>query len=600
MSRVVSIWFVITLFLVHPLALADEQADEVKMEEIIVTATKTSHPLEDTPVPAVVVDGKEMKRRNALNAGEALRYLPGIHLDTYFAPMTRDALRIQGLPSRYTLILLDGERITGRHPLTLIPADVIERVEVVKGPSSVLYGSDAVGGVCNIITRSPSRKPSLNGTFSYGSYGSKTFFLNHGYSFGRVGYLISAAANRLKGKEKISRCNAENVLMKLKWEKDKQGIWTLRGGFRREKLAFWKERKFDLGLKGDLDLPNLPKLTLKYHSIFYHDEVHVGGAPEPTLTDEVENRFEMQMTRNLTKKHLLTSGMEMLHNKIEGGDLPAEKRHFMISSYLQDEMSFGALSLLLAGRLDYHSVWGSHFNPKVAFLYKPTDWLLLRTSIGKAFKSPTFKQLYRKTRHGRGGRGGRGFWIKGNPDLLPESSNGYNVELEARGRSLYGKVSLFRNDLRNMIQGFWLKRGEIYSYRNIGKALTQGAEMEIEWKPLRYLFGAVRYTYLRTKDRETGKEFTYSPHHRANVEISCSIERLGLSVTLVEEYVGARFGYREKKLPSYLLTHLMVNQSILKKGSLFLTINNLFGTKYEEMFSSEEGIKFKTGLTFKF
>ncbi|RLF69206.1 MAG: hypothetical protein DRN35_06060, partial [Thermoplasmata archaeon] len=85
-------------------------------------------------------------------------------------------------------------------------------------------------------------------------------------------------------------------------------------------------------------------------------------------------------------------------------------------------------------------------------------------------------------------------------------------------------------------------------------------------------------------------------------EISCSVKRLGLSVTLVEEYVGARFEDKEnrKKLPSYLLTHLMVNQSISKKGSLFLTINNLFGTRYEEIFSSEEGIKFKTGLTFKF
>lgn len=598
MSRVVSMWFIITLFLVHPLA----PADEVKMEEIIITATKTSHPPEDTPIPAAVVDGKEMKRRNALNAGEALGYLTGIRFDTNFAPMTRDALRIQGLPSKYTLILLDGGRITGRYPLTLIPADVIERIEVVKGPSSVLYGSDAVGGVCNIITKSPSHRPSLNGIFSYGSYGSKIFSLTHSYSFGRVGYLISTAVHRLKGEGEINWCNAENLLVKLKWGKGEQGIWTLRGGFQGVKLALKKERKFDLGLEGDLDLPGLPKLTLKYHSIFYRDEVRVGGAPKPTLTDELESRFEMQMTRNLTKRHLLTSGMEMLHDEIEGGDLPAEKRHFMISSYLQDEISLGALSLLLAGRLDYHSVWGSHFNPKVAFLYKPADWLLLRASIGKAFKSPTFKQLYRKTRHGRGGRGGRGFWIKGNPDLLPESSNGYNVEVEVRGGSLYGKVSLFRNDLRNMIQGFWVKRGEIYSYRNVGKALTQGAEMEIEWKPLRYLFGAVRYTYLRTKDKETGKEFIYSPHHRANVEISCSVKRLGLSVTLVEEYVGARFEDKEnrKKLPSYLLTHLMVNQSISKKGSLFLTINNLFGTRYEEIFSSEEGIKFKTGLTFKF
>ncbi len=572
----------------------------ILLDEIVVTATKTAHLLSDAPISTAVVSKKEINKYNALDAGEAVKYLSGIRFNTSFAPMTKDILQIQGLPSRYTLTLLDGERIGGRYPLTQIPTDMVKRVEMVKGPSSVLYGSDAISGVCNVITRALPRKSFFNTTLSYGSYDAKTLTLSHGAPFRKFGYLISAHGNRTEGKEgERSWYNTENIFAKFGWEKDRRNRWTIRGGYYHEDLSLREAKRFDFGLEGRIGLPDFSSLVVKGYRAQCHDETNIGGALEATVTDEEKNRAELRWTGTIFERHLTTLGAEALYEKIKGGDLPARETQHMESLYLQDEIIFKPFTLLVAGRLDHHSVWGTHFNPKLALLYKATDWLRLRASVGNAFKAPTFKDLYRQTRH----PGGRGFWIMGNPELEPELSTGYNLELEAQPRGiLHGKVSLFRHDLRDMIQGFWAKRYEVYSYRNIGKALTQGAEAEVKSKLFtENLTGTIKYNFLKTKDKETDKELTYRPHHRVNTELSYSNRSLGLSLTLIEEYVGSRFDdpENEEELPAYFLTHLRFNQTLWQRATLFLSVNNIFSKKYQDVYHSEEGITFQAGLNLR-
>jgi len=577
----------------------------ILLDEIVVTATKTTHLVSDAPIPTSVVTRKQIDKYNALDAGEAVKYLTGIRFNRSFSPMASDVFQIQGLPSRYTLVLLDGERIGGRYPLTQIPTDVVKKVEMVKGPSSVLYGSDAIGGVCNVITRALPRRHFFNTRFSYGSYEAKSLVLTHGGHFGKFGYLISACGNRTEGEEgKRNWYNMENIFGKLGWEKDRRNDWTIRGGYYHEDLSLREAKRFDVGLEGKIGLPDLSNLVVKGYRARSRDKTHVGGALEATVTDEERNRGELRWTGTLFERHLSSLGMEILYKKIEQrieeGDELIDKSQHMESLYLQDEIIFKPVTLLVAGRLDHHSVWGTHFNPKLALLYKATNWLRLRASVGNAFKAPTSEQLYRRTWH----PGGRGFWIKGNPNLEPETSTGYNLELEMQLKDVFhGKLSFFRHDLRDMIDGFWAEPYSVYSYQNIGKALTQGAEAEIKGSLFtENLAGTVKYTFLKTKDKETDKELTYRPHHRATAELGYSNRRFGLSLTLIEEYVGTRFKdwKNEEKLPHYFLTHVRVNQTLLKRLVLFLSINNLFGEKYLDMRFSEDSLTYKTGLTLKF
>ena len=568
----------------------------ILLDEIVVSATKTPHLLDDVPIPSIVVSKEDMDRHNALDVGEALKYLTGIQLSSSFAPMGSDVLRIQGLASRYTLILLDGERVGGRYPLTQVPTDMIERIELVKGPSSVLYGSDAIGGICNIITKALPKKPFLKVTLSYGSYDAKTLGITHGAKFKRFGYLVSAQGNRTAGEEgKRNWYNAENIFAKFGWERDTRNSWNIKGGYYNEDLSLRKGRKFNFGLEGKFS-----DFIVKGYRMQYHDETNVGGSLTATVTDGETNRGEVRWAGKIFKSHFITFGIEGLYERIRGGDLPGSKTQYTGSSYLQDEITFKPFTLLIASRLDYHSIWRTHFNPKLAVLYKITDWFLIRASVGNAFKAPTFKELYRQTRH----KGGGGFWIKGNPELKPELSTGYNLELKSKLRDiLYGKISLFRHNLEDMIQGFWAEPGSVYSYQNIGSAFTQGVEIEVKSRFfIEELTGIIKYSFLKTKDKEIDKELTYSPHHRANAEVDYYNRRLGFNLTLIEEYVGTRFedSYNEEKLPHYFLTHLRANKTFLGKARLFLTIDNLFGKEYQDLMVNEAKRIYRVGLAVRF
>lgn len=552
----------------------------ISMDEVVVTGTKTEHLIDESPVPIVMISEKELNRYNVLNAGESMEYLSGVQFNTSFTSMAHDALQIQGLPSAYSLILLDGERISGRFPLTQIPADMIERIEVLKGPASVLYGSDAIGGVCNIITKKQGEKPFLKGTVSYGSYSDKVLSLTHGGALRKLRYQISGYLHRTEGRDKMSWHNSENGILKLGYKRDWRNELNIRGRAHHAKLCNREERIFTFGLDGKIGLPKLSSLVVKAHRENFHDKTHVGGAEEATITDGEVNRIELRWTGAPFAKHLIIAGLEGLYEKMEGDNFTGIKSQYMGSFYLQDEMNFKPLTLLMAGRLDYHEQWSSSFNPKIGVRYEPIDKLFIRASVGNAFKAPSFTHLYRRTYHAGGG----GFWIIGNPELKPEKSTGYNLELCAHISDIRGRFSFFRHDLKDMIDGKFIN-DSTYSYKNIGKAYTQGVEVDITSRILvEELICKVKYQFLETKDKETGYELPYRPHHRVNIEASYQYKKLGLNLTLLEEYIGSQFQDSENKskLSSYYLTHLRVNKTFFGKIAIFLSVNNLFDVKYRD------------------
>ena len=585
-------------------------ASEVLLDKILVTATKTERSLDGTPIPADLVNREQIKKYNALNAGEAIEQLAGLHFYKSYGPMENEKLRVQGLPAGHTLTLLDGERIEGRFPLTQIPAELIERVEVVKGPSSVLYGSDAIGGVVNVITRSFPLKPTVSAGVSMGSHEAKIITLSHSASVSDFGYLFSFDRNRTEGEERERNWyKSENLFAKLGYQRDSRNNFILRGGYYHEDLSARDEEKFDFGLKGKVGVGNTSDIVVKGYGVQSRDKTHVGGSEDATISDADKYRGEVQWLRKFTDRHTFTLGTEILYEKLqqkleeESPDI--DKDQHLESIYIQDESSIGPFSLLGAARLDYHSIWGSHFSPKSALLYKATNWLDIRAGIGRAFKAPSFQRLYRKSFHGGGG----GFWITGNTDLKPETSTGSNLELMFHPKDIFNaRIGLFRHDLENMIHGYMVypdpadKKNRYYTYRNIGKAMTQGVETEIKTKPFWGFATAVKYGCLDTKDKETGKELTYTPRHKVKAELSYFNRRFGSGITLIEEYVGTRFQDEENKeeLPSYFLTNIKINQSIKDYVFIFLTIDNVFGEEYKDVRFSEDSRTYKMGLNLKF
>jgi outer membrane receptor for ferrienterochelin and colicins len=579
---------------------------EIVLDKILVTATKTQRSVDETPIPAALVDKEQIEKYNALNAGDAIEQLSGLQFYRSYGPMEDEKLRVQGLPAGYTLTLIDGERIEGRFPLSQIPAELVERVEVVKGPSSVLYGSDAIGGVVNVITRSFPLRPTAGIGYSYGTDDAQIADLNHGYSIGDFGYLLSFNRNRTKGEEiRRNWYNSDSFFTKLGWEPDLYRSIIAKGGYYKEELSNRGETKYDLNLAGNAEIGESGKLVVKGYGATSSDETHTGGAEEATISDSQKYRAETQFSGKIGNIHTVTLGAEVLYERLkhylESEEADIDKDQHLESFYIQDEADFQRFSLLGAARFDHHSVWGNHFSPKAALLFRANDWLNIRTGVGGAFKAPSFERLYRRDFHGGGG----GFWILGTTDLEPETSVGSNLDfMLSYGDRLNARIGLFRHDLENMIQGYMVypdpedESNRYYTYRNIGQAMSQGTEMEVRTRLFWGFSAAANYSFLDTKDKDLNKELAYTPHHKGKAELSYKNEWLGFGITVLEEFVGTRFEdtKNERSLEAYRLTSLKINQAIVDRVFLFFTIDNIFDEEYKDNRFSEDGRRFQMGL----
>jgi outer membrane cobalamin receptor len=173
----------------------------VELETTVVTATKTEHTLADVPDATIVITKEEIEAQNATNVLEVLRWIPGIRVSDAYGSMGGDKYVIDGSPSSYTLMLVDGKRVKGSYILSEIPISTIERIEIVKGANSLLYGSDALSGVINIITkRAPDRFTfDFEASYSANEEDTNTQEASVGFKLGKLRQLYTFGRKDIEG-----------------------------------------------------------------------------------------------------------------------------------------------------------------------------------------------------------------------------------------------------------------------------------------------------------------------------------------------------------------------------------------------------------------
>ncbi len=585
---------------------AKAQEEIPELEEVVVTGTKTEHLLKDAPVETMLITREEIERTNAVTVMDVLKWIPGIKSVGKYKSMGRDVYSIGGFSSEYTLILIDGQRIEGGHILTELPVNIIERIEVIKGPNSVLYGSDALNGIINIITKT-SEKTNANATFAFKSYDSEILKIGFGSMVGKLKFDIGANANKIRGETEETQYDNYNLLSKFKYEFDENIGLKFGSDFYSETTEYTESDKTNFNIGLDWKVKDSSFFKVGSYMWKYDDESRAGGGPIATETDIQLIQGEAQYTCLLVEKNLVTIGTEILNEEMENSDFTGEKEQTTNSFFIQDEISIlEGLVLVLAVRLDSHSEWGEETNPKIDVLYKAGEKTNLRASWGRAFKSPDFMDLYRETYHPVGPTG---FWIKGNPDLKPETSSGYRVGVEHRFTNKFlSSVAFFRNDIEDMIKGYWVRmfsfpppfpvQGE-YSYHNIGKAFTQGVEFNLKGYLIEHIMTTLAYTWMNTEDKETEKELTDVPEHRANLSLRYYNEEIGFMLELREEYEGEVFADEEniEKNDDYFLTHAKISKIVGEGVKLFFNVENLFDEESEQI---GEGRIFTGGVTVNF
>ena len=538
---------------------------------VTVTATRTAKEVEDVAMPITVVTAQEIQARGAVRLSDVLEDVPGLTLTDDFGT----GLSMQGFTSDYTLILLDGEPIVGREAGTLdlerLTVAGIDRVEVVRGPSSSLYGSEALAGVVNLVTALPSPGATEGGVqLRAGSYGSTDAVVEAGV--GRQRWAARAVLNRnasagydltpdvfgqtvptfadvtadLRSRVRLGR-SMLRLNGRLAWQEQAGGSTAL--GTRGEIIGELEEEasRVDGSAHAELRTPLGGRLSLRstlYGARYATETVLLDRATDGvTYQDDFDQRLgkaEVQLDGVWSVRHLSTLGLggsaEALESDRYGAGDDARPRAQQVWAFAQHEwLPSRVVELNASARFDAHSDYAARLTPRLSVLVRPTEALRLRASVGSGFKAPAFRQLYLAFTNAAGGytvfgseRLGDAYQelaaqgqIQGiDPaaavaefePLRAESSVALNAGVladPARWVSL--EANAYLNEVRDLIETRVIAtrtNGQpIYAYANLDRIYTRGVDLSATVRPAAGLELQLGYNFLQARDRDVVDQF---------------------------------------------------------------------------------------------
>ncbi|MFH0919662.1 MAG: TonB-dependent receptor [Fibrobacterota bacterium] len=451
---------------------------------IIISATRRPQPLRNTPGIAYVLDEKAVADINAKTAADLFRYVPGLDLEagTAAGAPAKQTVSMNGLPNFHTLVLVDGRRLLSSHfhtgtDISLVPAGSIERVEIVKDASSALYGSDALGGVINLITKRGGSSPAFSVSARRGSQNTMATDLSltgpvktglHHSLF--TSWERSDGLPILEANSRSGQMNYEQLTIT-----DRMDCQIGDRGSLGASVHYVEEN--DLKLRGvlydswlfmpglDLNLKLNDELT--FCSQIYYSQWNSDMANEKNVIGSPS----FWLTYTGLRKNILTGGGEYAWRSFLRTGVTTNSQA-LSAGFLQNEFSpVEPLRLLGAVRVDYVDNGdngsednGPVFSPKISLLYRPIDRLGLRAGAGRGFRAPSVQDLMESRYHGSGG----GIWRYGSRTLKPEYSTNLNVGVEF---SLLRNVTLIGNGYRyrltDMIALVDAGRDTVYQSRNV-------------------------------------------------------------------------------------------------------------------------------------
>jgi vitamin B12 transporter len=571
------------------------------------------------------VRSAEIERRQRTTVREALRGTPGLDVASNGGRGGQSSIFLRGAPSEFTLVMVDGVEVVD--PLSAgrtlnfahLTTDDVARIEVLRGPQSTLYGSDAMGGVVNIITRRGKGEPSFYAVTEAGSF--HTYRMATGLSGGTKLYHYSLAASMLET-DGISG-SREKPLFGPNYEDgndetDPYRNASFAGRFGVTPLEeveiefFVRYVDAEAHIDGYNSLAGTSVDDLDH--LTYHEQLTLKGQATVRLfegiweqvvsvssndvdrdeTNDQDNansnilksayngrllKFDWQHNLKLHETNELTLGFEIEN---ERGDSQRTETFFGTtydttfdeadeqtwSFFAQDRISlFDSLFVTLGIRHDEHQRFGTETTWRAAgaYVFDLTD-TKIKGSAGSGFKAPSLFQLHSSY---------------GNPDLDPQTGRGWDLGFEQylfERRVGFG-ATWFRNDFDEMIDWDFVTS----SYMNVNEVDTEGLESFVAVEPLTDLRIRFFYTYMQAEDRDTGMDLVRRAKNKYAIDASYLFLEKKASVSLGVDFVGDRPDRNELRLHSYTTVSLAGSYRLHEHVSLFGRVENLFDEDYEEV-----------------
>lgn len=537
------------------------QKDSTKVEqlnEVIVTATRTVRQLSSLPLPVQLVSKKEIQSVNSLRLSDILNEQTGLITIPDFGG--GEGIQLQGLDSQYTLILVDGVPLIGRSAGTLnisrITVGNIKQIEIVKGASSSLYGSEALGGVINIITEHP--KQGFNGEMNsrIGSFDTYDSSINLGYKKEKLA--VNAFINSfLSGGYDLNDNDALNTVepfrnytfnTKLIYDFSEKTNLFVSGRYYTQNQDYVASEE----LKGEsiinewnAHLKLSHTYSKKWSSYFefyttrYKADEYLKNPDSSRFSESDFNQLmirpEIRATYNPTDKSAFIGGLGWNHETLVRTDFSSQPEFNSPYAYLQyDTNPTENMNIILGARFDNHSEYESQFSPKAAIRYELSDKLAVKGSVGYGFKAPDFRQLYFDFTNSTVGYTVLGYNAvisKINEleaqgqianivvplsdfenELKPENSISINVGVDYNVTAkLKLSINAFRNNINDLIDTRVIANKtngqNVFSYFNVNEVYTQGLEFNSSFKLNNQLKFSGGYQLLFAKDKEAERAF---------------------------------------------------------------------------------------------
>jgi vitamin B12 transporter len=593
-----------------------------KLPETVVTATRIATPIEEVASSLTVITAEDMERRQQRTVVEALAATPGLRVVQLGGPGRQTSVFARGANSNQTLVLIDGLEAGdpsapgGAFDFAHLVTDNIERIEVVRGPQSTLYGSDAIGAVINIITKRGTGKPSATARMEYGSFNTVNPSASLRGVVGAINFSGSVSALSTEG-ESVSAPRVRPAGA----PDEADGYDNLTASVRigadiGDRLSLSVINRYvrtDADIDPSAEDPNAHIVTNQYFARIEAKGLVYGEIWESTLglnytyyrrknsndpdslsttqqrtTDKgIKYKAEWQNDFRLTEGQTTTLGAEVETEDIRedtntdfGGfqiigttDANVDNRAF----YLQHRYSFfDRISGTVGIRRDRHQAFGSETTYRLSTIYRHRETgTTLKASLGTGFRAPALFELFGKTANNFGGT------FNGNPGLLPEKSRGWEAGFEQtlmRDRVKFGAV-YFDNRVDNLIVC------GLTTCNNTSRAESSGAESFVSYQPLSWASVRIDYTYTRAEDVNTGADLLRRPKHKLDAELVLNpTDRLRLGFTA--SYIGSQkdvsftTGARVSK-GGYPLYNVSGSYRLNDRYEAFARVENLLDREFE-------------------
>jgi len=600
----------------------------LQSEPIVVTASKHEQYFQDIPLSISSVSAQEINYRNSITIDKALKYVSGV-------AMNRDQVNIRssngysyGVGSR-VMMLVDGIPLVAGDTQGLIFESLamhqIERIEIQKGAGSTLYGSNALGGVINVLTRSISEEPELYFKLYGGTYdepyhtewdwSDKRRYL-HGLRFGysqkiaNVGWRLAISRDEDDSYRKNDWRRRYNFGAKLQFDLSPFDLLSVTGNYMnqdRENFLYWQDlnnalipASNQLGDRVDakryfinaiyrhiMQNKDFYRVNAIWYRNRFADNIDEGHR---SLSDFVN--FEFQYTFNVAV-HMITAGITPSYNYVDS-DLFGVREGYAYAVYIQDEIVLGPRwQTTLGVRFDYFKIDSlssdNSINPKLGLIFKPQKDLALRASVGTGFRAPSISEAFTTTT-------AEGIIVVPNPELKAERS--ISAELgwnQIHSKRIHSDLALFYNYFKDLIEAEFLSETENQvQFKNITKARVFGLEFNMDWQivPEKLLYH-IGYTFTNPRDLSSSEVLKYRPEHILYTDLKWNLDpfRIGLDYRYlsrfgrIDENFALIINDAKERVPIHVVDLRFLYSFTIDQMTLLATlqINNLLQYNYVDV-----------------